>query len=87
MYNRAINLFNAERCEDAKPLLRELFEKYQDYEGSPQALACYALCFYKEGKCQETIAYYTMLLDRYPNHWLTEEARIHIERCEGKRAK
>jgi TolA-binding protein len=86
-FNRAINLFNAERCEDAKPLLREVFEKYQDYEGSPQALACYALCFYKEGKCQETIAYYTMLLDRYPKHWLTEEARIHIERCEGKRAK
>ena len=83
-YNRGIHLFNTERCEDAKPLFREVFERFPDFEGAPQALACYALCFYKEGKWEDTIKYYTVLLERYPKHRLTEEARIHIERCRAK---
>lgn len=80
-YNEAIRLFNADRCDDAEPLLREIFETHPEYKGAAQALACYALCFFKKGRCEETVEYYSMLLQRYPADPLAEEARVHIERC------
>lgn len=81
LYNEAIRLFNADRCGEAEPLLREIFETHPEYKGAAQALACYALCFFKKGRCEETVKYYSMLLQRYPADPLAEEARVHIERC------
>ncbi len=81
LYNEAIRLFNADRCEESKPLLKKIFEGHREYQGAPQALACYALCFFKEGRCQETVTYYSLLLERYPDHRLAWEAQEHIERC------
>ena len=78
---RAITYFNQDRLDKAKPMLREISERFPEFSGAPQALAALALCYYKEGDCANTITYYRKLVERYPEHNLVPEAYFHLGLC------
>ena len=77
-YGRAISLFNQDRCDEASPIFAEIVEKHPDFNGVDQALACYALCFYKKQDYPRTITAYRRLIERYPESGLVDEAHYHI---------
>ena len=81
---RAINYFNHDQLEAAKPILLQISERFPDFEGAPQALAVLALCYYKENDCTNTIKYYRKLTERYPEHRLVAEAYFHLGLCYEK---
>ena len=81
---RAIDHFNHDRLDEAKPILLEISERFPDFAGAPQALAALALCYYKERDCTGTIKYYQKLIDRYPENDLAAEAYFHIGLCYEK---
>jgi tetratricopeptide (TPR) repeat protein len=81
---RAINYFNHDQLEEAKPILLQIIERFPDFEGAPQALAALALCYYKVGDCLNTIKYYRKLTERYPEHQLVAEAYFHLGLCYEK---
>jgi TolA-binding protein len=81
---RAINYFNHDQLEEAKPILLQISERFPDYERAPQALAVLALCYYKVGDCSGTIKYYRKLTERYPEHQLVAEAYFHLGLCYKK---
>ena len=78
---RAIAYFNQDRLDEAKPIFREISERFPDYAGAPQALAALALCYYKADDCLNTINYYQKLVERYPEHRLAAEAYYHLGLC------
>jgi TolA-binding protein len=78
---RAINYFNHDQLEEAKPILLQIIERFPDFEGVPQALAALALCYYKVNDCTNTIKYYRKLVERYPEDRLTPEALFHLGLC------
>jgi TolA-binding protein len=77
----AIGYFNRDQLDKAKPILKEISERFPDFSGAPQALAALALCYYKEGDCRNTIKYYHNLIDRYPGNKLLPEAYFHLRIC------
>jgi TolA-binding protein len=81
---RAINYFNHDQLEEAKPIFLQISERFPDFEGAPQALAALALCYYKVGDCLNTIKYYQKLTERYPEHQLVAEAYFHLGLCYEK---
>ena len=81
---RAINYFNHDQLEEAKPILMQISERFPDFAGAPQALAALALCYYKGNDCSGTIKYYRKLAERYPEHQLVAEAYFHIGFCYEK---
>ncbi len=81
---RAINYFNHDQLEEAKPILLQISERFPDFAGAPQALAALALCYYKENDCNNTIKYYRKLTERYPEHQLVAEAYFHLALCYEK---
>jgi tol-pal system protein YbgF len=78
---KALNFFNHDQVEKAKPILQEISDRYPGFAGAPQALAALALCYYKEGDCQNTIKNYKKLISRYPAHGLLAEAYFHLGVC------
>ena len=78
---RAIAHFNRDELDKAKPILKEISDRFPDFSGAPQALAALALCHYKEGDCRNTIMYYQKLIDRYPGNKLLAEAYFHLGLC------
>ena len=81
---RAINYFNHDQLEEAKPILLQIIERFPDFAGAPQALAALALCYYKVNDCSRTIKYYRKLAERYPEHQLVAEAYFHLGLCYEK---
>jgi len=77
-YGRAITLFNQDRCDEAAPIFTEIVEKHPGFTGADQALACYALCYYKKQDYEETITAYRRLIEKYPESKLVDEAHYHI---------
>ena len=77
-YGRAISFFNQDRCDEASPIFAEIVEKHPDFKGVDQALACYALCFYKKQDYPGTITAYRRLIEKYPESRLVDEAHYHI---------
>ncbi|MDX1776710.1 MAG: tetratricopeptide repeat protein, partial [Desulfobulbales bacterium] len=67
--------------DKAKPLLKEISERFPDFSGAPQALAALALCHYKENDCLNTVKYYQKLIERYPGNKLLAEAHFHLGLC------
>jgi len=78
---RAINYFNHDQLEEAKPILQQISERFPDFKGAPQALAALALCYYKDNDCSGTIKYYQKLAERYPKNHLVPEALFHLGIC------
>jgi TolA-binding protein len=85
--NQAIHLFNQDRLNEARPIFQEISDRYPEFEGAPQALACLALIFYKQGDCYGTIRHYQELIERYPQDRLVPEAYYHLGICYEKTGK
>jgi len=75
---KAIHLFNRDRIQEAKPIFKEIGERFPDFQGAPQALACLALIHYKQKDYKNTIFYYQQLIERYREDKLVPEAYFHI---------
>ena len=75
---KAIHLFNQDRIQEAKPIFKEIGERFPDFQGAPQALACLALIHYKQKDYKNTIFYYRKLIERYREDKLVPEAYFHI---------
>jgi TolA-binding protein len=84
---KAVNYFNQDRLEEARPIFQVISDRYPGFAGAPQALAGLALIYYKQGDCLGTIENYKKLLERYPENKLAAEALFHLGICYERNGK
>ena len=77
----ALSLFNEDRLDEALPIFEEIYTKHPEYSAAPQALACAALCHFKQKEWKETLSVYQLLVTNYPRSPLVPEALYHIGVC------
>jgi len=77
----ATRLFNEERLDEALPIFEDIYTKHPEFVAAPQALACAALCRFKQKDWAGTIPPYELLVTRYPQSALVPEALYHIGLC------
>jgi TolA-binding protein/uncharacterized membrane protein len=78
LFGQAINDFNHDQCASVKEYVEQIMERHPGFGKMDQALAIYALCFYKEKEFEETINAYNQLIKKYPKSNLVPEAYYHI---------
>lgn len=78
LFGQAINYFNKDQCKEVKERVRTIMGRHPGFDKMDEALAIYALCYYKEKDYQETINLYNQLIKKHPKSRLVPEAYYHV---------